>query len=152
MFLYVSQSLHSRTTLQIQMLRVLRHSNCWDDNPWETILWCICYVLEYELLNSVILFLISQECIDPLWYINWLISQVYQLIKLTCNVHGSTNKSPIKLSMQQKLNWHGDLFTNRENLHGKNPTGVFKVITLENPLLSKQPITSKGILVPYTNL
>ena len=27
-----------------------------------------------------------------------------------------------------------------------------KVITLENPLLSKQAVTSKGILVPYTNL
>ena len=28
----------------------------------------------------------------------------------------------------------------------------FKVTTLENPLLLKQVITSKGILVPYTNL
>ena len=26
--------------------------------------------------------------------------------------------------MQRKLNWHGDLFTNGENLYGKNPTGV----------------------------
>ena len=38
---------------------------------------------------------------------------------------GSTNKSPIKLNMQQKINWHGGLFTNGENLHGKNPTGWF---------------------------
>ena len=30
--------------------------------------------------------------------------------------------------------------------------GKFKVTTLENPLLSKQAVTSKGILVPYTNL
>ena len=34
----------------------------------------------------------------------------------------------------------------------KTPQGNFKVITLENPLLSKQVVTSKGILVPYTNL
>ena len=65
---------------------------------------------------------------------------------------GSTNKSPIKLSMQRKINWHGDLFTNGENLHDKNPTSDFKVTTPENPLLLKQAITSKGILVPYTNL
>ena len=38
-------------------------------------------------------------------------------------MRGSTNKPPIKLSMQRKLNQHGDLFTNGENLHGKNPTG-----------------------------
>ena len=46
----------------------------------------------------------------------------------------------------------GDLFTNAENHQGKTPPGEFKVITLKNPLLSKQAITSKGILVPYTNL
>ena len=34
----------------------------------------------------------------------------------------------------------------------KTPPGDFKVTTPENPLLSKQAITSKGILVPYTNL
>ena len=34
----------------------------------------------------------------------------------------------------------------------KNPSGDFKVTTPENPLLSKQVVTSKGILVPYTNL
>ena len=33
----------------------------------------------------------------------------------------------------------------------KTPPGEFKVTTLENPLLSKQAVTSKGILVPYTN-
>ena len=27
--------------------------------------------------------------------------------------------------MQRKLNWHGDLFMNGENLHGKNSTGRF---------------------------
>ena len=29
---------------------------------------------------------------------------------------------------------------------------IFKVTTVENPLLSQQAVTSKGILVPYTNL
>ena len=34
----------------------------------------------------------------------------------------------------------------------KTPPTDFKVTTLENPLLSKQAVTSKGIPVPYTNL
>ena len=34
----------------------------------------------------------------------------------------------------------------------KTSPGDFKVTTPENPLLSKQAITSKGISVPYTNL
>ena len=34
----------------------------------------------------------------------------------------------------------------------KTPLGDFKVTTLENPLLSQQTVTSKGISVPYTNL
>ena len=34
----------------------------------------------------------------------------------------------------------------------KTPPGDFKVTTPGNPLLSKQMVTSKGILVPYTNL
>ena len=34
----------------------------------------------------------------------------------------------------------------------KTLPGDFKVTTPENPLLSKQVVTSKGILVPYTNL
>ena len=46
----------------------------------------------------------------------------------------------------------GDLFTNRENHQGKTPPSEFKVTTLKNPLLSKQAIISKRILVPYTNL
>jgi len=44
------------------------------------------------------------------------------------------------------------LFTNGENHQGKTPLGEFKVTTPENPILSKQAITSKGILVLYTNL
>ena len=55
--------------------------------------------------------------------------------------------------VQWKLNWYGDLFTNGENLHDKKtPLSDIKVITLENLLLSKQVVTNKGILVPYTNL
>ena len=34
----------------------------------------------------------------------------------------------------------------------KTPPSDFKVTILENPLLSKQAVTSKGILVLYTNL
>ena len=34
----------------------------------------------------------------------------------------------------------------------KTPPGNFKVTTPENPLLSKQVVPSKGILVPYTNV
>ena len=34
----------------------------------------------------------------------------------------------------------------------KAPLGDFKVTIPENPLLSKQAVTSKGITVPYTNL
>ena len=34
----------------------------------------------------------------------------------------------------------------------KTPPSDFKVITPENLLISKQAITSKGIIVPYTNL
>ena len=34
----------------------------------------------------------------------------------------------------------------------KTPSGDFKVITPENPLLSQQVVISKGISVPYTNL
>ena len=34
----------------------------------------------------------------------------------------------------------------------KTLPGDFKITTLENPLLSQQEFTSKGIPVPYTNL
>ena len=34
----------------------------------------------------------------------------------------------------------------------KTPPDDFKVTTPENPLFSKQVVTSKGIPVPYTNL
>ena len=34
----------------------------------------------------------------------------------------------------------------------KNPLGDFKVITPENPQLSQQAVTSKGIPLPYADL
>ena len=37
----------------------------------------------------------------------------------------------------------GDLFTNGKNHRGKTSLSEFKVATLENPLFSKQAVTSK---------
>ena len=62
---------------------------------------------------------------------------------------GSTNKSPTKLNAAKNKFDMGNLFMNGENHRSKTPSGEFKVTTLENPLLSKQTITSKGIQVPY---
>ena len=55
--------------------------------------------------------------------------------------------------MQQKLNltWVTCLQMGK-NHRGKTPSNEFKVATSENPLLSKQAVTSKEISVPYTNL
>ena len=61
-------------------------------------------------------------------------------------------KSPTKLNSAENKFDTSDLFTNGENHLGKTPSGEFKVTTPENPLLSKQAVTSKGISVPYTNL
>ena len=65
---------------------------------------------------------------------------------------GSTNKSPIKLSMQRKINNMVICLRNGKTNTAKTPLGDFKVTTLEIPLFSQQVVTSKGILVPYTNL
>ena len=40
----------------------------------------------------------------------------------------------------------------RKTYTANTPLGDFKVTTFENSLLSQQMVTSKGILVPYTNL
>ena len=56
---------------------------------------------------------------------------------------GSTNKSLTKLNAAENKFDTGDLFTNGENHRGKTLLGEFKVTTLENPLLSKQAVTSK---------
>ena len=61
-----------------------------------------------------------------------------------------TNHQITKYVVENK--WHGDLFTNGENLTAKTPLGDFQVITPEIPLLSQQAVTSKGISEPYTNL
>ena len=67
-------------------------------------------------------------------------------------MRGNTNKSPIKLNAVEIKFDMGDLFTNGENHRGKTPSGDFKVITPEIPLLSQQAVISKGIPVLYTNL
>ena len=67
-------------------------------------------------------------------------------------MRGNTNKSPIKLKAMEIKFDMGDLFTNGENHRGKTPSGDFKVITPEIPLLSQQAVISKGIPVLYTNL
>ena len=81
--------------------------------------------------------LIGQECIDPFGKINQLISQVNQLDSITCNKHGSTNKSPTKLNTAEKKFDIGYLFMNGENHWDKIPSGEFKVTTSKNSLLSK---------------
>ena len=65
---------------------------------------------------------------------------------------GSTNKSPIKLIMQQKINWHVICLRMGKTNATKTPPGDFKVTTLEISLLSQQAVTSKWIPIPYTNL
>ena len=65
---------------------------------------------------------------------------------------GSINKSPTKLNAAENKIDTGDLFMNGENHRRKTSPSEFKITALENPLLSKQAVTSKGISVPYTNL
>ena len=67
-------------------------------------------------------------------------------------MHGSTNKSPIKLSMQQKINNMMICLRMGKTNTAKTPPGDFKVSTPKIPLLSQQAVTSKRIPVPYTNL
>ena len=65
---------------------------------------------------------------------------------------GNTNKSPIKLSMQQKINNTVICLRMGKTYTAKTPPGDFKVTIPEISLLSQQAITSKGISVPYINL
>ena len=65
---------------------------------------------------------------------------------------GNTNKSPIKLSMQQKINNTVICLRMGKTYTAKTPLGDFKVTIPEISLLSQQAITSKGISVPYINL
>ena len=55
--------------------------------------------------------------------------------------------------MQRKLNLTQVICLGMGKISkAKTSPGEFKVTTLENPLLSKQTVISKGIPVPYTNL
>ena len=54
--------------------------------------------------------------------------------------------------MQQKFNDTVICLRMEKTNTAKTPSGDFKVTIPENPLLSKQVVTRKGILVPYTNL
>ena len=65
---------------------------------------------------------------------------------------GNTKKSPIKLSMQQKINNTVICLRMGKTYTTKTPPGDFKVTIPEISLLSQQAITSKGISVPYINL
>ena len=67
-------------------------------------------------------------------------------------IRASTNKSPIKLSMQWKINNTVICLRMGKTNTAKTTLGDFKVTTLEISLLSQQAVTSKGIPVPYTNL
>ena len=67
-------------------------------------------------------------------------------------MRGSTNKSPIKLNAVEIKLIRVICFRMGKAYMTKTSSGDFKVTTPENPLLSKQAVTSKGITVPYTNL
>ena len=54
--------------------------------------------------------------------------------------------------MQRKVNDTVICLQMGKTYTAKTPPSDFKVTTPEIPLLSQQVITSKGILVPYTNL
>ena len=54
--------------------------------------------------------------------------------------------------MQRKINDTVICLQMGKTYTAKIPPGDFQITTLEIPLLSQQAVTSKGILVPYTNL
>ena len=54
--------------------------------------------------------------------------------------------------MQRKINDTVICLRMGKTYTAKTPPGDFQVTTPEIPLLSQQAITSKGILIPYTNL
>ena len=65
---------------------------------------------------------------------------------------GSTKKSPIKLNAVEIKLTRVICFRMGKTYTVKTPPSDFKVTTLENSLLSQQAVTSKGILILYTNL
>ena len=54
--------------------------------------------------------------------------------------------------MQRKINDTVICLRMEKTYTAKTSPGDFQVTTPEIPLLSQQKITSKGILIPYTNL
>ena len=73
-------------------------------------------------MKNLDLHLIGQECIDSFGKINQLINQVNRLDLITCNKHGSTNKSPTELNEAENKFDTGDLFTNGEKSSRENST------------------------------
>ena len=67
-------------------------------------------------------------------------------------MHGSTNKTPIKLNVAENKLTQVICFRMGKTYIVKTPPSDFKVTIPENPLLSKQAVISKGIQIPYTNL
>ena len=60
-------------------------------------------------------------------------------------MHGSTNKSPIKLNVTENKLTRVICFRMGKTYMVKTPPSDFKVTISENPLLSKQAVISKGI-------
>ena len=67
-------------------------------------------------------------------------------------MRGSTNKSPTKLNASENKVDMVICLRMGKTSKAKTPLNDFKITTPNNPLLSQQTVTSKGILVPYTNL
>ena len=67
-------------------------------------------------------------------------------------MRGSTKKPPINLNAAEIKLTRVFYFRMGKIYTAKTPPSDFKVTIPVNPLLSKQAITSKGILEPYTNL
>ena len=65
---------------------------------------------------------------------------------------GNINKSPTKLNAAENKVDIVICLRMGKTYMAKTLSGDFKVTTPENLLLSQQAVTSKGILVPYTNL
>ena len=93
-----------------------------------------------------------QECIDPFGNLIKLLSQVNILDSITCNMSGSTNKSPNN-SMQWKINLKQVICLRTGKTTEEKPYRV----SLRSPLprihyYQNKRLQLKRILVPNTNL
>ena len=93
-----------------------------------------------------------QECIDPFGNLIKLLSQVNILDSITCNMSGSTNKSPNN-SMQWKINLKQVICLRTGKTTEEKPYRV----NLRSPLprihyYQNKRLQLKRILVPNTNL